>query len=75
MPHCKIIKFVSHQYFQINLAVFNVNLGGVFNFGAYTFVRRFNRGGGRQDKGTERAGKEPGSNSMSSASTASTKFN
>ena len=35
-----------------------VNLGGVYNFVAYTFVRRYNASGGRQDKGTGRREKD-----------------
>ena len=43
--------------FQVNIAVFYVNLGGVFNCLAYTFVRCHNASGGRQDTGTGRQDK------------------
>ena len=49
------------------------NLGGVFNFIAYTFVRRHSVSGKRQDKGTRHREKEAGSNSKS-VSTISSKY-
>ena len=49
------------------------NLGGVFNFIAYTFVRRHSASGKRQDKGTRHREKEEGSNSKS-VSTISSKY-
>ena len=59
-------------YFQVNLMVLFNNMGGVMNFVAYTFVRRYNASGGRQDKGTGRREKERGSISTSVSTSVST---
>ena len=60
------------SYFQVNIAVFNVNLGGVFNCLAYTFVRRHNASGGRREKGNKReARRENKSASISASNSAS----
>ena len=58
-------------HLQVNIAVFNVNLGGVFNCLAYTFVRRRNSSGKRQDKRNTREQRQDrisGSNSTSVSS-------
>ena len=49
------------------MVLFN-NMGGVMNFVAYTFVRRYNASGGRQDKEKGRREKELGSISTSVSS-------
>ena len=60
---CKVFSInCKEQFLQVNIVVTFDNLGGVFNFIAYTFVRRYNASGKRQDKGTGRREKEPGSN-------------
>ena len=66
-----VVVTCENYHFQVNIAVFNVNLGGVFNCLAYTFVRRHNASGKRQDKRNTREQRQDrisGSNSTSVSS-------